>query len=81
MHTTCMHVEVYMCVFYRDVLSALVYLHGREVGPEGKIKKEVCIHRDLKAANILLSESGTAKLIDFGISVLSGETSISAILL
>lgn len=42
----------------KDLLQALVYIHTERM-----------IHRDIKAANVLIASDGTIRLADFGVSV------------
>jgi myosin III len=41
----------------REIVQALIFLHQNH-----------CMHRDVKGHNILLTEDGHVKLVDFGVS-------------
>ena len=49
--------EKYLGVIVRKLLIALVYIH-----------KDNVIHRDIKAANVLITNEGHVKLCDFGVA-------------
>ncbi|KAN0102460.1 hypothetical protein V8E52_011920 [Russula decolorans] len=55
--------EKYVVVIVREVLTGLNYLHKSNV-----------IHRDIKAANILITASGKVMICDFGVSALLATT-------
>ena len=55
--------EIYIPILLREILLALNFLHT-----------EKKIHRDVKAANILLSMDGQVKLADFGVAAKVSES-------
>ncbi|MDR3234180.1 MAG: serine/threonine protein kinase [Planctomycetaceae bacterium] len=56
-----------VCPIIAQVAGALAYLHTNSI-----------VHRDIKPANILLSSTGTVKVIDMGLAVKCGEKQSNA---
>lgn len=54
-------------IILRDVVAGLKFLHSHGI-----------IHRDLKLSNILLSETGQAKIADFGLAVRTESSDLAA---
>ncbi|CCF58142.1 hypothetical protein KAFR_0D04950 [Kazachstania africana CBS 2517] len=55
--------EKYIGVIMREILIALKYIH-----------KDNVIHRDIKAANVLINNDGSIKLCDFGVAAQLNQT-------
>jgi ribosomal protein L37E len=53
---------------FKGILEGLNFAHGKGV-----------IHRDLKPSNIIVDENGTAKIMDFGIAILSEELRLTGL--
>lgn len=59
--------EKHIVLIVRETLTALAYLH-----------KQGIIHRDIKAANILLTNSGKILVCDFGVAASLASSSVHA---
>ncbi|RKP36321.1 kinase-like domain-containing protein [Dimargaris cristalligena] len=57
--------DSYVSTITHDLLEALVYLHRCNI-----------VHRDIKAANVLLTDEGLAQLCDFGVARSISSTSM-----
>ncbi|CEP60686.1 putative serine/threonine protein kinase KIC1 LALA0_S01e16644g [Lachancea lanzarotensis] len=57
--------EQYIGVIMREILTALVHIH-----------RDGVIHRDIKAANVLITNDGHVKLCDFGVAAQLSQTKI-----
>ena len=57
--------EKYIGVIMRELLVALKCIH-----------KDNVIHRDIKAANVLITNEGNVKLCDFGVAAQVNQTSL-----
>jgi len=53
----------------RDILDALIYLHGRQ---------QAVIHRDIKPGNVKITPEGRAVLVDFGLAKVHDDTQATA---
>ncbi|ELR19384.1 Serine/threonineprotein kinase 3, putative [Acanthamoeba castellanii str. Neff] len=58
--------EVDMAYILREVVKGLIYLHSINIAHRLMI---MLLHRDMKAANVLLTKTGQPKIADFGTSV------------
>lgn len=55
----------YVCYFISEVANGLNYMH-RKTDDQGRLLN--IIHRDISPQNIIISYSGTVKIVDFGIA-------------